>query len=101
MKPHFLALPISLLLGACATGGANYPSLAIRDAERVTGTLQPAPPAAPEPPSAGALASVDGLVAQATSAYDSFRSKLSAAQSAARGGRGADWAADSFERNES
>src|SRR5690606_18799558 len=38
------------LLGACTTPADQYPSLAIRDAERVTGTLEPAEPAPYVPP---------------------------------------------------
>ena len=34
---------------ACASSPDDYPSLAIRDAERVSGTLQPAEPYVPTP----------------------------------------------------
>ena len=40
---RFNPAPLFLLasLGACTTASDDYPSLALRDAERATGTLQP------------------------------------------------------------
>ena len=36
-----------LILSACAASDGRYPSLAVRDAERVQGTFEPAPPSLP------------------------------------------------------
>ena len=55
-------------LGACATATEEYPSLAIRDAERVTGTLEPAPPTPYVPPAtpAAVVDRLDRLAADAS-----------------------------------
>lgn len=64
---------IACLLGACAGDPDRYPSLAVRDAERITGTFNPAERPAPEPVApvtdASTLAS---LVAQANAAHKRF-----------------------------
>lgn len=44
----FAGLGTALMAG-CASPEGKYPSLAIRDAERVSGAFTPAPPAQPEP----------------------------------------------------
>ena len=74
---------------ACASGRDDYPSLAIRDAERVTGTLQPAEPYVPTPAAPVVLANAQALVDQAESAHESFRRQLNGARSAAQAARGA------------
>lgn len=60
------ALSLPMLLSACASNPArdDYPSLAIRDAERVTGTAQPVP-ADGKPDLAPVSASLDSRIAQA------------------------------------
>jgi len=52
MKQAFRIAQLALAapLAACAAGSADYPSLAIRDAERVEGTFEPAPAPTPAPP---------------------------------------------------
>lgn len=80
-------LMTALFLSACATPG-DYPSLAVRDAERVTGTYQPVdstyvPPAAP----AEALGRLDSLVTQARSAHQAFVSEAPGIRPAILAGR--------------
>lgn len=74
---------------ACASGPDAYPSLAIRDAERVSGTLQPAEPYVPTPVAPVVLENAQALVEQAQGANESFRSQLGSARSAAQAARGA------------
>lgn len=87
-------LPIAAfaLLAACASPEGEYPSLAIRDIERVSGSLEvePAPP--PPAPPAATLASLDELAASARAAHQRFlsaepgaRELTAAASGAARG----------------
>lgn len=69
----------ALFLSACATK-IDYPSLARRDAERITGTAAPVgavpPPPAPLPPADAATTSrLDQLVGQARAAHGRFGSK--------------------------
>ena len=77
----FLLLP---LLAGCATVADEYPSLAIRDAERVSGTLEPAaavpyvPPATP----AAVLGRLDQLAAEAAGAHRAFLAEAPAARRA-------------------
>ena len=69
----------ALLLSACA-GHVDYPSLARRDAERITGEAPPVgavpPPPVPLPPADGAItARLDQLVGQARDSHKRFGSK--------------------------
>jgi hypothetical protein len=68
------ALPLLPLLAACATPADQYPSLALRDAERATGTLQAAEPEpyVPPPTPAATLDRLQQLTAQAASANQTF-----------------------------
>lgn len=94
------AIPILLLslsLGACASAGEDYPSLAIRDAERAQGTMLPPPPYIPPPISAATGDQLTALADQAASAHREFNTLAARARravSAARGqGPGSDnWA---------
>jgi hypothetical protein len=74
---RFSLAPLLLLaaLGACTTASPNYPSLALRDAERATGTFQPVPavPYVPPPTPAAVLGRLEQLAAQATSAHRAFQ----------------------------
>ena len=85
-------------LGACATASDKYPSLALRDAERVTGTLQPAEPAAyvPPAPPAATLSRLDQLAAEAASAHQGFLSEAPRVRSAVAAARGAQPGAESW-----
>ena len=95
--PHPVLLAV--LLGACATPSGQYPSLALRDAERVEGTFEPdtaqATAPAPAPPSAGLLARLSQLRQAAASAHAEFVSAIPAAErlASAAGSVGSDsWA---------
>lgn len=87
-------------LGACAAASNAYPSLAIRDAERAAGTLQPAEPApyVPPAPPAAVLDRLDQLAADAASAHRAFLAEVPQARSAVAAARGADPGADSWSR---
>jgi len=77
------ALAFSALLASCAGAPEGaYPSLAIRDIERVSGTLAaPEPLPAPEPPAPATLLRLDDLTDQASAAHARF---LEAAPAAGR-----------------
>lgn len=89
MPKRLLAALSCACTAACATAPGDYPSLAIRDAERVSGTLQPAEPYVPPAPTPAVIANLEGLVEQAAAAYESFRGKLDAARSTVRAASGA------------
>lgn len=87
-------------LGACATPSEEYPSLALRDAERVTGTLQPV---APEPyvPPAQPPAVLDRLAqlsGEAASAHQAFLAEAPQVRSAVAAARGSEPGAESWAR---
>jgi hypothetical protein len=88
-------------LAACATTPSDeYPSLAIRDAERVAGTLQPVPPepyVPPQPPPA-VLDLLDRLAGDAASAHRSFLAEAPQARGAVAAARGTQPGADSWAR---
>lgn len=100
MNLRKLALPLfALALSACASTLDRYPSLAIRDAERVEGTFEtdaaPAPAPVPAPPSAELISRLAELRSEAASAHREFLSIVPDAQRrvAAAGGVGSDgWA---------
>jgi hypothetical protein len=94
-----LASILALGLTACASTAGKYPSLAIRDAERVQGTFEPdaapTPAPAPPPPSAELVARLGQLVDDASRAHRTFTAAVPGAQRAvaAAGGTGSDsWA---------
>jgi hypothetical protein len=95
IKPS-LALPpaalllTALLLTACASPG-KYPSLAMRDAERATGTLQPveAEPYVPPTTSAETLDQLGRLAAEAQGAHQAFLAAAERARGPAAAARGA------------
>jgi hypothetical protein len=71
----------ALLLSACASH-VDYPSLARRDAERITGTAPepgalPPPPAPLPPPDAATKSRLDELVQQAKAAHGRFENQRS------------------------
>ena len=75
--PRFKSLPLIALLAlaACSTPDAGeYPSLAIREGERVSGTLAPPEPPAfvPDPVAPATLAELDSLVESARAAHGRF-----------------------------
>ncbi|KRA82818.1 hypothetical protein [Altererythrobacter sp. Root672] len=81
-NPTALTLPaLALLLTACASASSAYPSLAIRDAERATGTMTPVTPAVIRPAApAGVLGRVDQLEAEAAIADKAFTAATPAAR---------------------
>ncbi len=93
-----LAAPLAALgLAACAADTASYPSLARRDAERITGSAETVPPSpsagipatAPPPADSGLAARLSALTAAAQDAHARFGTRRAAAErlsGAARGG---------------
>jgi hypothetical protein len=93
----FLAGP--LLAGCAGATQADYPSLAIRDVERVAGTLAPA--AAPAPPPAPASATLNEageLRARASEIHARFLAAAPEARSRVGAARGAEPGAESWAR---
>jgi hypothetical protein len=98
-RPFALALPAAL--AACASAQSDYPSLAIRPAERTSGTLQPAaaePVLAPAPQAT--LDQVSQLAADARADHKAFLDQVSGARSAITAGRGAAAGGDAWARAE-
>jgi hypothetical protein len=75
-------LPATFVLGACATPSTTFPSLAIRDSERVSGTMEaPVTPVAPPAPLAPAtLAQLDALLDTVRTSHAAFTATTPAAQ---------------------
>jgi hypothetical protein len=102
MTPRLLLLALltlPALLAGCANPAArdNYPSLAIRPAERVSGTAQPAPaPAQGAPPVAAEASQVAQALARAQSAHRAFLAASPAAIQRIAAARGARSPADSW-----
>ncbi len=88
-----IALPAIAALAACASSGERYPSLAIRDAERLSGEFAVAPAApevAPLPPlPADAASRIVALRAQAATAHRKFLAAVPDARRAVGAARGA------------
>jgi hypothetical protein len=103
---HRTAYPLvpllaSLLIAGCATDQSIYPSLARRDAERVSGTLEPVKPtsdptATPTPPSAELSARLNQLTSLAQAAHSKFQSREAKARQLARSAAGAALASESW-----
>lgn len=87
----FAVSAASALLAGCAGSSDQYPSLAIRDAERVTGQFNPSPPsdaanpAAPQPYAPG---DISRLVEQARESHRSFVAAQSSTSRLVSGARG-------------
>lgn len=104
MRRTARAIPLIALLAlpACASSGGDYPSLAIRDAERATGSLEvPAeepvtPPAPPPPLSSDVIERLAQLRASATEAHRDFTASVPAAERAVRSAAGAGVASDAW-----
>jgi hypothetical protein len=98
-RPSLVAM-LACSLGACATAPDEYPSLAIRDAERAIGTFQPAEPAPYVPPEqpAAVLGQLDQLAAQAAGAHQAFLAEAPRARSAVAAARGSGPGDDSWAR---
>ena len=85
-----LALPLLAALAACASAQGEYPSLAIRPAERASGTMQPAA-ATPvlTPPPQTTLDKLSQLAADARADHQAFLSQVAGARPAITAARGA------------
>jgi hypothetical protein len=95
------ALALIAALAACASAQSEYPSLAIRPAERATGTLQPAaaePVVAPAP--AATLDRVSQLAADARAGREAFVETVAGARAAIANARGAAVGEDAWARAE-
>lgn len=92
------ALPLLLLsLAACQTADdGEYPSLAIRDAERVTGTLQPAVPYVPPPTPPAVSDRLAQLAGEVASAHSLFEREAPAARNAVNAARGSGLGSDAW-----
>jgi hypothetical protein len=100
-KARFLAMLLPFGMAACSTSG-SYPSLALRDVERVSGSATAAPGAAQDdaapaipalpPASADLVTRLDGLVKVAQASDRQFQASRTAAERAvaAAGGIGTD-----------
>jgi hypothetical protein len=90
---------LPLMLGACASAGGNYPSLAIRDAERPSGSGMPVEPA-PQPPApplaTGTAQRIAQALEQARKAHASFVAGTANAARAVGAAHGAGAPADSW-----
>ena len=86
-------------LGACATASEEYPSLAIRDVERLA-AMPPAEPVAyvPPAPAPTVLARLDQIAGEAASAHRAFLAETPQARSSVAAARGAEPGADSWAR---
>ena len=94
------ALLLVPLLAACATADGEYPSLALRDAERVSGAFEPvaAQPYVPPPTPATVIGRLDQLAAEAASAHQAFLAEAPAARSAVAAAGGAAFGSDGWAR---
>jgi hypothetical protein len=96
-NPAFLLVPLA---AACSTPDGEYPSLAIRDAERVSGTFEPTPPTpyVPPPTPAAVLGRLEQLAADAASAHRAFVAEAPAARSVIGAASGAEFGSDGWAR---
>lgn len=84
-----VGLCVALLLAACAGDPDRYPSLAMRDFERVQGQFAAPPAEAPQPVAPVATeAEIGQLVAKAESAFSEFQAAQPGARQAIDAGRG-------------
>lgn len=89
----------SLVLGGCASSGGHYPSLAIRAAERPSGSALPAEPLPPPPApplATGTAQRIEQAIEQARKAHASFVAGTAGATRAVSAARGASAPADSW-----
>ncbi len=98
--PASRALLLLPLLAACATPAEDYPSLALRDAERVSGSFEPAPPApyVPPPTPAAVVDRLGQLERDAAAAHQAFQAAAPAARSAVAAAGGAELGSEAWAR---
>jgi hypothetical protein len=94
------ALLLVPLLAGCASPDGEYPSLAIRDAERAEGTFEPVAPTpyVPPPTPAAVVDRLTRLAADAASAHQAFLAEAPAARSAVAAAGRAEFGGDSWAR---
>jgi hypothetical protein len=83
-----VALALLTLLAACQSAGEEYPSLAIRPAERATGTLVPVTPYVPPPVTPAVADRLGRLAAEVRAAHGAFQQAAPGASSAVNAARG-------------
>lgn len=95
-------LPVLLapfVLAACASPASDYPSLAIRDVERVSGQMEAAPPAYAPPPTPPAVGDrLEALAQQADAAHRTFLAESPAARRQVEAARGAERGSEGWAR---
>ena len=87
-NPFTLTVLLAFAVGGCASADGRYPSLAVRDAERAQGTLEPAAPAVPSVIAITNLESLDAAINRAEATHTKFTSlqgDVAALVSASRG----------------
>src|SRR5690606_20922674 len=99
-----LVLPAlsAALLAGCASPAGDYPSLAIRDSERIAGTLSPAAPApyVPPQPASAVLGQLGALAQAAEAAHEAFLAEAPRASATVENARGAAVGSESWARAE-
>lgn len=92
------ALLLLPLLAACTAPEGAYPSLALRDAERITGLAEPVTPAPYVPPQTppAVVGRLGQLTAEAASAHQAFLAEAPGARSAVAAARGAEAGSDAW-----
>jgi hypothetical protein len=100
---QMLLSALLIALGGCADGGANYPSLATRPAERIiasappgTSTTADSQPPAPLAGSADLSSRLDELVVQARAGHQEFADKRPATERLVSAAGSADIGSDSW-----
>lgn len=83
-----VALLLPLALAGCKSDGEEYPSLAIRPAERATGTLIPVTPYVPPPTPPAVSDRLAQLASAVSSAHAAFERAAPAARNAVDAARG-------------
>ncbi|WAT17835.1 hypothetical protein OZN62_13105 [Aurantiacibacter sp. MUD11] len=98
LRPLFVLTMVPL--AACAAPRDEYPSLAVRDIERVTGTMEvePAPPPPPPAPAPATIEQLQQLAADARSAHAEFLEAAPAARSTVVAAAGAEHGSDGWAR---
>lgn len=93
-----LSAALFALLAACASPDGEYPSLAVRDIERVSGSMEvePAPP--PPPPAPATLDTLQDLAENARAAHQRFLAKAPEARTITRAAAGAPRGSEAWSR---
>ena len=101
MNRHTLVIPLIAALAGCASAQSAYPSLAIRPAERASGTMQP-PPVEPvlTPPTQPTLDRLSRLTADADADHRAFLGQVASTRATISAACGAASGDDSWARGE-